>query len=137
MAYKTKEEERAQTIKWRTENPEKWQEIQNNYKKVAKEKREKRLADDPLYDRKANVKKYGITHNDYDDMYLNQDSKCACCGDEIKRIDKHTHIDHCHTTGKVRGILCKPCNIGIGEFKDSVDRLQKAIDYLTLSSISR
>ena len=135
MAYKTQKEERAQTVKWRTENPERWQEIQSNYKKVAKEKREKRLANDPLYDKKNNIKKYGITYTEYDNMYSNQNGKCACCGDEIKRIDKHTHIDHCHTTGKVRGILCKSCNIGIGEFKDSVDILQKAIDYLT-SSIS-
>lgn len=43
---------------------------------------------------------------------------------------KDVHLDHCHTTGKFRGNLCENCNLGLGRFKDSIDNLNKAIDYL-------
>ena len=71
-------------------------------------------------------KQYGITPEQYTTMLANQESKCAVCGNTMT----NPHIDHCHTTGKVRGLLCINCNQGLGKFKDDIDKLQHAIDYL-------
>lgn len=54
---------------------------------------------------------------------------CEICGASPKP-EKRNFIDHCHTTGKVRGLLCDDCNMGIGRFKDNPDLLKKAIEYL-------
>ncbi len=51
---------------------------------------------------------------------------CDCCGDDSKVF----HIDHDHETHKVRGILCSRCNMGLGHFGDSIERLEQAIIYL-------
>jgi predicted nucleic acid-binding Zn ribbon protein len=60
--------------------------------------------------------------------------KCEICGDGVSLTsgkNKAPHIDHDHTTGKVRGILCASCNKGIGMLKEDTSVLQKAIRYLT------
>ena len=86
---------------------------------------------------KHNIKRnYGITPEDYYDMLEKQEGKCKICSINIDDIDKHVfNIDHCHTTGKVRGLLCQQCNSGIGMFKDRIDLLVKAIRYLDDSNI--
>lgn len=73
--------------------------------------------------------KYGITLAERDQMIEDQNNRCACCNDEFEK-SLYTHVDHCHTTLKIRGILCHNCNKGLGNFKDSTDRLAKAIKYL-------
>ncbi len=76
---------------------------------------------------------YGLSDEEYTSMLDTQHGKCAICKKEpIGRIDKtrKLHVDHCHTTGKVRGLLCLHCNRGLGGFLDSVPSLQTAIKYL-------
>lgn len=63
-------------------------------------------------------------------MILAQGSKCLICGCGFDDNTRMAHVDHCHVTGKVRGILCRPCNIGLGFFKDRVDCLLSAASYL-------
>ena len=77
------------------------------------------------------VKKYGITSAEYDRLLAAQDGVCAICGtgDEGRGRD-FLHVDHCHKTGKVRGLLCFHCNAGIGHFKDETWRLRNAADYV-------
>jgi Recombination endonuclease VII len=70
---------------------------------------------------------YGITQSDYDDMWIAQGGLCAICRLTSK---KSLAVDHCHTTGKVRGLLCQNCNIGIGNLKDSVIILESATRYI-------
>jgi len=77
------------------------------------------------------TRNYGITTNDYNSMVVNQDDKCGIC----ERQDKGTRrkywcVDHCHTTGRVRGLLCATCNKSLGQLGDTVESLQKAITYL-------
>lgn len=69
---------------------------------------------------------YGVTLEEYEAMVLATDSCCEICG----RFSEKPHLDHCHKTGKVRGILCAGCNGGLGLFQDSPDSLTSAITYL-------
>lgn len=76
-------------------------------------------------------KSYGIGIFEYYEMYEKQQGKCVVCG--INRPNKGKEglvIDHCHTKGHIRGLLCVHCNTGLGQFKDDVQLLQKAIEYL-------
>lgn len=78
--------------------------------------------------RKSHLKKYGLTVEDFDNMVLAQDSKCAICEEKCDKLN----IDHCHKTGKVRGLLCWNCNTAIGKMKDNVDSFKRAIKYLSV-----
>lgn len=75
-------------------------------------------------------KKYNITIEQYDSMLKSQDKKCSICENKFNDKSKRFAVDHCHTTGKIRGLLCFHCNTGIGKLKDSVELLEKAIIYL-------
>lgn len=75
---------------------------------------------------------YGIGIYDLNIMKEKQNYCCAVCGvHENEAGIKGLTLDHCHTKGHVRGLLCGRCNIGIGQFKDDISLLQKAISYLT------
>ena len=77
--------------------------------------------------RKSMLKhKYGLTHEDYERMYQAQDGRCAIC----KQPFDNLCVDHNHKTGRVRGLLCVPCNAALGSFKDDVQHLRRAILYL-------
>jgi len=73
-------------------------------------------------------KKYGLTLERYDDLVAQP--HCTICGD-LFEDDSKPHLDHCHSTGKVRGVLCSRCNVGLGHFKDNTESLQTAIEYLS------
>ena len=73
--------------------------------------------------------KYNMTREDRSELIEKQNGQCAICGYFFKS-EKHTHIDHCHTTNKIRGILCTHCNVAIGLLKDSTEILENAIKYL-------
>jgi hypothetical protein len=59
-----------------------------------------------------------------------QNNSCAICGYEFGQKKGDMKVDHCHTNGNVRGLLCDLCNRGLGYFKDNVDNLKSAINYL-------
>lgn len=77
------------------------------------------------------VRKYKVSLADYNAMLVAQKGGCAICGalerDQFKGV---LHVDHCHETGRVRGLLCRGCNHMLGSIKDDTRLLQKAIDYL-------
>lgn len=75
--------------------------------------------------------RYGITLADFDAMLADQGGVCAICLSPDPRDRRGVfHVDHCHTSGAVRGLLCYPCNVSLGGFSDDPVRLQSAIDYL-------
>ena len=91
----------------------------------------KSKAHDPKKKKNADLKRlYGITLNEYDDLLKEQGYMCACCGTDNPRGKGRFVVDHCHTTGEVRGLLCSKCNIGIGQFDDDTSKLMSAINYL-------
>lgn len=74
---------------------------------------------------------YGITLSDYDKLYDLQGGVCAMCSlPQIEGRKTRLCVDHCHDTGKVRGLLCTNCNVAIGLLKDDERLLQRGIDYL-------
>lgn len=81
------------------------------------------------------TRNYGLTTEQYDEMFANQDGKCAICGaaPEPEAIARYQvlHIDHDHETNLVRELLCWRCNCGLGNFGDDVDRIASALVYLT------
>lgn len=77
-------------------------------------------------------RKYGLTLEQFETMLQQQNNKCLICG-EPESIDRALAIDHCHHTGKVRGLLCNRCNHTIGLVEDSIEILQSAITYLSVS----
>jgi hypothetical protein len=78
------------------------------------------------------VYKYGITEKQYDEMLVLQNFGCAICKSVHTKssVAKKLVVDHCHTTNKVRGLLCSSCNKAIGLFEDSTEFLNQAIEYL-------
>lgn len=74
--------------------------------------------------------RYGITLAERTALWLAQDCRCAICAKEIPESGGDTHTDHDHTTGEVRGILCRLCNTGLGNFDDDPDKLRAAAAYL-------
>ncbi len=79
---------------------------------------------------KLRLKLYGITPEKYNSILQAQDGKCAICK-EIKEI---INVDHCHSTNKIRGLLCQSCNLGLGNFRDKISNLEEAIKYLIKTS---
>jgi hypothetical protein len=79
-------------------------------------------------------KAYGITIEQYEELLSKQDGKCAICNidnnGKYRNKQRAFAVDHCHTTCKIRGLLCSDCNTGIGLLKDNVNFLESAIKYL-------
>jgi hypothetical protein len=71
-------------------------------------------------------KTYGISKSIFQKMLKDQRGCCASCGDQLKR----PHLDHCHKTGMIRGILCHHCNIALGMLRDDPIRVMLLLEYL-------
>jgi hypothetical protein len=81
--------------------------------------------------RKSELKsKYGLSQEQYDAMLVTQGGQCALCRADAPGGKGSWHVDHCHTTGRVRGLLCHHCNLGLGNFRDNPVVLAAAIEYL-------
>lgn len=106
---KNPERERLRSRQWRKDNPQKYL----------------------ISQRKTSLKyKYNISVEEYDNMYICQGGRCAICGKHQSEFDRRLCVDHCHKTGKNRGLLCINCNKGIGHFYDNSSVLRNAIKYL-------
>lgn len=101
------------------------------YCKPCSKNRNKRKYDSE-YHRSYNLKKnHNITSEEYNKMFVKQNKLCGICQKDLTILKKNNvHLDHCHKTGKIRGILCLNCNFGLGSFKDNEEFLEKAIQYL-------
>lgn len=95
-------------------------EAEKRYKKNNWEK------DAPLR-RKKLLWRYGLTLEEYDVLNNKYDSRCHIC---LNKTEQKLHVDHCHTTKQVRGLLCGSCNRALGLFKDNTVYMNRAIEYL-------
>lgn len=102
-------------------NGHKWKKANREWLKRNRDKRQ-------IYDLTQRLRrKYKMTIDDYNLMVYDQSGKCLICN---KIPAKKLAVDHCHTTGDVRGLLCDRCNQGLGSFKDNITSLKNAIKYL-------
>ncbi len=96
-------------------------------KKYYKNNREK-------YRKWALKKHYGLTLETYEDLLKSHDYKCAVClspgPESIFQGSQGLCVDHCHKTGRVRGILCAKCNIALGQLEDDPDKILRLYQYL-------
>jgi hypothetical protein len=74
-------------------------------------------------------KLYGLTTEEYDAMLKARDFRCDICG-ESEQQDRSLAVDHCHRTGKVRGLLCQACNTAIGKLRDDPSLIRRAASYV-------
>jgi hypothetical protein len=109
--------------KWRTD-PD-WRNKQKE--EAAKRRSDPEFAEEiKIYQREW---RYGMSHEQYIEMWDAQEGLCAICRFRIDIV-----VDHCHTTGKVRGLLCRGCNAGLGHFEEKPERLAAAAEYLRAHS---
>lgn len=110
---------------------EAYQKNPDRFKENQKRRRLARLEEARAYDRKWRLKRdYGLTLEARDAMLSAQGGRCAICGTLEPGNKLGWHVDHCHTTKKVRAILCHNCNCGLGHAKDSPEILMQMIAYL-------
>ena len=99
--------------------------------KECRNKKDNEKDKETQFRRRNQLVKYNLTLEEYNIMLENQNYKCDICKDDLKQLDtRKVHVDHCHSTGKVRGVLCGDCNTGLGRFKDNITILKEAINYL-------
>lgn len=111
--------------RWRLRNPDKAQKAVDSW---ADRNKERRKEISRSYQLRNN---YGITIEDYDNLLVSQSNRCAICNtDKPTGKWKVFAVDHCHTTGNVRGLLCNECNRGMGLLGDNPERLRLAAEYL-------
>ncbi len=114
--------------KYKLRHPEKWNEI----------KRQNLARNWGAWDEKERAnyhlkKRYKISFEEYQAMFDNQNGQCKVCSKDLELLGKNYNravVDHCHTSGKIRGLLCNPCNKALGIIKDSVETLENMVKYL-------
>jgi len=130
---------------WRARNKEKNAEYQKEYNKEYRKKnveklnannkkwREENKEQDALAMLKARLKrKYNLSIEEYETLIESQNNSCKVCGTHAKNnLKGKLYIDHCHTTGKVRGLLCMKCNSALGLLNDDKELIQNLLDYLS------
>lgn len=120
-AQANSDKKRERDRRWRAANPDKKREHNRRWRETNPGKR-----------REIDLqRKFNITHKQYEQILTDQEGGCAICGTQTPGgRGKYFHVDHCHTTGVVRGLLCQSCNTSLGGFKDNYGILRKAAYYL-------
>lgn len=113
---------KAQARRWHAEHPSYAARQSAAYRKAYPEKYQQ-------YKRTQTLKRYGLAEDDFVALLIDQDFKCAIC-DQPLDCAADTCVDHDHETGRVRSLLCRQCNMGLGLFAESAPRLRLAAAYL-------
>lgn len=85
----------------------------------------------PAVHQNAHLKKnFGITLTQYDLMLTQQEQRCAICKKHKFEFTRNLAVDHSHTTGQIRRLLCYGCNTGIGMLKENIEIMTQALNYI-------
>ncbi len=134
-----KKRHRKMVDKWNKNNPKKRRVIALKAyyrkhainKKKARKYAKKHAEQRKRYMRTKNILRYGLTYKRYKQLMNAQKGKCKICLQfRVKGTDRRLNIDHCHKTGKIRGLLCYACNTALGMFRDNPKILMRAVRYL-------
>lgn len=136
MAYNTKEKQALYDKQYREKNKQKMKERDQKYYLANKEtiklrSKEYYLRTKASYRTTHLKRQYQITDRDWEILYIEQQGCCTICGVHQDLLYRKLDTDHCHLSGKVRGLLCYKCNKAIGLFNDDITLLEKAKVYLT------
>ncbi len=131
MAYKNIEDNRKNSKKYYYAHKEKINKCSNQYYRDHREKELRRMKQRYLCKGKEElfISKYGLSYNEWKELWYAQDGRCVVC-DKFFAETKDICVDHDHKTGKVRSLLCKRCNIGIGLFDDDPKLFENVMEYL-------
>jgi hypothetical protein len=113
----------AQQRKWRAANPDKAKAISLKHYTNHKDKINAATVG------RNRKRQYGVSQDQFDDMLASQSNSCAIC-QTTEPGSRAFHVDHCHETQQVRGLLCHHCNTGLGLFRDNTALLMRATEYL-------
>lgn len=136
ISLRTKEWEKTpEGIVWKREYQKKReQKPEVKYKRIQSDRRRSKTKNRIDYARELRLKKkYSLSLDAFNSMKQSQHGKCMICSMEFSEKthrEDSCHVDHDHKTGKVRGLLCGACNMGIGKFKDTPELLRNAALYL-------
>jgi hypothetical protein len=106
----------------------------SNKEKINARRRERRRLDGNTVRYLERLQRYKLTEPEFLTMLVLQDSQCAICDGDLRLS---LHVDHDHQTGNVRGLLCEMCNQGLGNFKDNIQNLDRAKNYLGETTYAR
>ncbi len=109
---------------------------QNNREKVLALRKDYRVRNKdalPQLRREANLKQYGLSTEQFEDMCKAQNGLCKICRQPPNGRWKTLVVDHCHTTGRIRGLLCSNCNLAVGHLRDNPQYAREAAAYLRRS----
>lgn len=112
-----RERKKTARLEWFAKNPDRYNAMMKKWRENNKPKKREIML----------KKKYGINLEDYDRMLSGQDGVCAICKTHNGRT---LHVDHCHTSGNVRGLLCDGCNQALGLMRDNPITLESGAEYL-------
>lgn len=143
-----KEQQRVYSRRYREKNPpdykKEWEKRNKEKLKVWKDSNREKLRkwdsdwrnrltpeEKKILNRRKSLKRcYGITLEEYEELFQKQKGKCLICKRHQSEFKKNLFVDHCHTTDRVRGLLCSNCNFIIGLTGESITVLKQAIVYL-------
>lgn len=120
-------------------NKEKEIEYSAKYRQQNQDKIKKDRKDNPDKHKSYNLKRdYGITIEDYNNLLKDQNHRCASCGVSTEELEANSEwkrhhklvVDHCHTTGAIRGLLCNSCNTALGMVKEDISVLKGLMSYV-------
>lgn len=134
---KNKETILARVSKWQKDNKERsyknkkcWLDKNREKRILISRRSDKKQWDNGIRKNRNLMRRYKITTIEFDRMYQIQSGCCAICKSHSTEFEKGLHIDHSHKTGKVRGLLCGPCNMRLGTI-ENIEWREKAEKYLS------
>lgn len=116
--------ERTASKQWRAENSDRVRKAQKKYYEANKDRLKY------LSSVQWRRRRYGVSDEQYNEMLKRQHGRCAVCGGKPEGRWELLNVDHDHKTGRTRGLLCGPCNRGLGQLRDDPNLLMRAHSYL-------